>query len=346
MVNLANGLAADGLEVDLVAVSPGGPYRNQLDGRVRVVDLNQRRMLAATLPLARYLRRARPPALLTALDYINVAAMLARAIARVPVRIVVSTHKYFSVATDESPLWRERHLLPAAMRLTYGRADAVVAIAEAMADDLAKTIGIDRARISVVPNPAVTDDLLRRAREPVAHPWLQDDGPPVVLGVGRLHPQKDFPNLIEAFAHLRATRPARLIILGEGEERGALEALIAQRDLGAEIDLAGFVPNPYAFMARAALFVLSSRYEGLPTVLIEALACGCPVVSTDCPSGPAEILDGGRLGPLVPMGNPLALAEAMAATLDQPPPRGEREARAADYRTGPVVARYRALLGV
>jgi glycosyltransferase involved in cell wall biosynthesis len=194
------------------------------------------------------------------------------------------------------------------------------------ADDLATTSGIPRDQIEVIYNPVITPGLLEQAGRAVDHPWFAEGQQPVVLGVGRLTPQKDFPNLIRAFAEVRRRRAARLVILGEGPDRPALAALIAELGLEADADLAGFRENAAAYMARAAVFVLSSAWEGLPTVLIEALATGTPVISTDCKSGPREILQEGRLGALVPVRNPAALANAIDAVLDRrvsPPPRQE-----------------------
>jgi len=190
----------------------------------------------------------------------------------------------------------------------------------------------------------VTPDLFRRADEPVEHPWLQPGQPPVLLGVGRLTRQKNFPNLIRAFARVRTQQPSRLMILGEGEDRSALETLIAELGLQGEVSLPGFVQNPYAYMKRAAMFVLSSDWEGLPTVLIEALALGTPVVSTNCPSGPMEILRGGVLGRLVPMQDAEALAQAITASLSEPF-KPVLEAAYADY-TQAVVVQQGIVLGV
>jgi glycosyltransferase involved in cell wall biosynthesis len=165
----------------------------------------------------------------------------------------------------------------------------------------------------------------------------------VVLGAGRLHPQKDFPTLLRAFARVRAQRPARLVVLGSGKRaarRAALLALAGRLGVGADVDLPGFAENPYAYMARAAVFALSSAWEGLPTALIEAMACGCPVVSTDCPSGPAEILEGGRYGELVPVGDDAALAAALLRALDAPPARAALRARAAQFSLEAAVERY------
>ncbi len=192
-----------------------------------------------------------------------------------------------------------------------------MAVSRGAADDLARTLGIPRERVEVVYNPVITPAILARAKMALDHPWFAPGQPPVIIGVGRLTRQKDFPTLIRAFAEVRRQRSARLIILGEGEERAALEALIAELGVGDDVSLPGFHENAMAYMARAALFVLSSAWEGLPTVLIEALAAGTRVVSTDCPSGPREILQGGRLGALVPVGDSGALARAMTDALDR-----------------------------
>ncbi len=215
-----------------------------------------------------------------------------------------------------------------------------------MADDLDALFHLPEGKIQVLHNPVVDPGLPERAAAAVDHPWFQAGQPPVFLGIGRLHPQKDFESLIRAFASVRAARPARLMILGEGEERARLEALVASLGLTDDVLLPGFLDNPYRFLSRAGAFVLSSRWEGLPTVLIEALACGAPVVSVDCPSGPDEILQGGRIGRLVPPGSTDAIAAAMLASLDNPGPREAGLARAQDFAIAPAAARYLDALGV
>ncbi len=281
--------------------------------------------------LARYLKHERPDALLSAKTPTNLLALWAREAARVPTRVLVSERTQLSESIARDRKWRWRHIAPLVGRV-YAGADAIVCVSDGVADDLARTAGLPRARIRTVYNPIVTPALAALAAELPAHPRLtQPDGPPVVVGAGRLTPQKNFPLLLRAFARLRADRPARLLILGEGRERPRLEALVQELGLGMDVALAGYTRNPYAAFARAALFVLSSDLEGLPAVLIEALACGCPVVSTDCPSGPAEILERGRYGELVPTGDEAALAAAMARALDQPPAAEMLRRRGADF---------------
>jgi glycosyltransferase involved in cell wall biosynthesis len=280
--------------------------------------------------LVRYLRQERPLALLAAEPRLNCEAVWARRLAQVPTRLAVSEHLHLSRSKFGSARWRKPYL-PRLLRRTYMAADAIIAVSDGVADDLAASTGIPRTHITTIYNPVVTPQLQTKTLEPLDHPWFVPGAPPVLLSVGRLSRQKDFSTLLRAFARLRMTyaeQNVRLLVLGEGPQRRQLEALIRQLGLGASVDLPGFVDNPFAYMARAAGFVLSSAYEGLPTVLIEALACGCPVVSTDCPSGPAEILRNGQDGQLVPVGNEAALAEALHRLLAVPHARHAPTARA------------------
>jgi glycosyltransferase involved in cell wall biosynthesis len=213
-----------------------------------------------------------------------------------------------------------------------------------VADDAARVTGVPRERITAIHNPVLSLALRERGADPIDDPWLAPDGPPVILGVGRLVEQKDFPTLVRAFARLRARRSARLLILGEGPERAALERLVAELGVAADVRLRGRVPGAPAFMARAAVFVLSSAWEGFGRVLVEALAMGCPVVSTDCPSGPREILENGLYGPLVPVGDDAALAAAIESVLERPPERAALRKRAEDFSLERGVERYLAVL--
>ncbi len=344
MVALANGFAARGLGVDLVLVKAEGPYLDDVAPGVRVVDLGARRVLSSLPALVGYLRRERPCVLLSAMNHVNVVALLARRLAQVSTRVVVSEHANFSQWRQHAtPL--QSYIITPLMCWTYPWADNVVAVSSGVADDLAPVIGLTRASIAMVHNPVVSEDMLAYANAPLDHPWFAPTAPPVVLGVGRLTAQKDFDSLLRAFAKLRQKRQARLMILGEGELRSKFEALIEALGLSADVALPGFQSNPLAYMRRASLFVLSSRFEGFGNVLVEAMACGTPVVSTDCPSGPAEILEDGKWGRLVPVGDVGALADAMLATLvDRHHPNVACRAR--DFGVGQAVDRYlRVLFG-
>ena len=348
MVNLANGLAASGARVDLVLAHREGEYFHEVSTHVRIVNLRKRRILWTLLPLVHYLRSRKPMALIATLDHANIIAVCAALLTGRHTMAIVRVANTLSESLQGSA-WHKRVLRKYGAMLFYRFADAVVANSHASADDLARVLHIPRACIRVIYNPTVTADITNRSKEPVTHSWLTRAGDPVILAVGRLHPQKDYPTLIRAFARVRETLPARLLILGavaRGHEalRADLERLADELGVRDHVDFHGFVKNPYAYMARADVYVLSSRWEGLPNTLIEAMAVGTPVVSTDCPSGPAEILDGGAYGALVPVGDADALARAIVATLEDPPESRTLQDRAGLFSAERAVRAYRALI--
>jgi glycosyltransferase involved in cell wall biosynthesis len=340
MVILANALAERGILVDLLVSSYAGPFVNQVSKMVRVVNLNSARVAASLPGLVRYLRRERPNALLSSLDHANVVALVAQVLAGSPGRMVVGVHN--TVSQSRPKTLRDR-LLPILTRITYPLADCIVAVSQGVADDVVRFIGVESKKVRVIYNPVVTPTLKAYVGESLDHPWFACGEPPVVLGVGRLTEQKDFQTLIHAFAKLRSKRMARLMILGDGELRPDLEGVVRMLGLSRDVALPGFVANPFAYMGRSAVFVLSSRYEGLPTVLIEAMACSTPVVATDCPSGPREILEGGKWGRLVPVGDPASLSHAIGAALDEPE-HPNVSMRAMDFGIEQSVAGYLAAL--
>jgi glycosyltransferase involved in cell wall biosynthesis len=350
MLRLGDAFMARGLGVDLVVGQARGELRADVSPAARIVELSKafpwrtmalglgaeprawrlllgldaRRLkrLWRRLPaLVDYLNEARPSALLAAEPRYNAMAVWARRQSRLDCRIVLSEHNQASSGASIGNPWADRDVLPL-LRRAYLAADAIVTASGGVANDLAAHAEIPRHRITTVYNPVVDADLPVNAREALDHPWFAAGEPPVILAVGRLHPQKDFATLLRAFAALRSRRPARLVILGAGTDSAyaaALRTLATELGLVDAVQLPGFAHNRLAFMSRAAVLVLSSRYEGLGNVLIEAMACGTPVVSTDCPSGPREILDGGRFGPLVAVGDVAALARAIEQVLDDPP---------------------------
>jgi glycosyltransferase involved in cell wall biosynthesis len=310
-----------------------------------LVGLGTRAPIMLMLRLARWLREARPATLIASQQHAIVAALWARRLAGVDVFVAVIQHNTLSELCHQSRRRVVRWLLPSAARLFFRWADQVCAVSHGVAEDLARVTGIPVSDIQVLYNPTVTPELLNQSKQPSGHPWLDAKGQPVILGAGTLIPHKDFATLVRAFSRVRRTQPARLVILGEGAERPRLEHLARELGVAADVDLPGFRPNPYAFMARADVFAVSSRVEGMPNAIIEALACGCPVVSTDCPSGPAEILEDGKFGKLVPVGNEAALAEAITATLHASVDREELRRRAADFSVERATERYLQLLG-
>lgn len=314
MLNLAHGMAECGYAVDLVLAQAEGPFLAEVRSSVRVVDLKASRAITSLPALVRYLKCEQPEAMLSVFGYVNIIALWARRLAGVRTRLFVNEQNTVSFEAGNASRWRGR-LTPGLIKRFYPWADAVIGNSQGVVDDLSQVTGLPRERIKMLYNPVVTPEVREKAQASLDHPWFKSDQPPVLLAVGRLQVQKDYPTLIRAFAQVRQTQPVRLLILGEGSERPLLEALIKELGLEQDVSLPGFVMNPYAYMARAALFVLSSRWEGLPTVLIEALCCGTPVVATDCPSGPREILSDGKYGQLTAVGDVDALARAIAMTL-------------------------------
>ena len=349
MVALANGFVLRGYRVDLVlACGAQGLYLADVDARVRIVDLQAERLIKALWPLVRYLRRERPAALLAAMNHANVVAVLAQKWAGVSTRVVVSEHGMISIEAGRTRRWSARAMYALLPRL-HRRANAIAAVSRGSARDLEQFAGLPAGAVHVIYNPVEWDRIQRRMAEPVPHPWLQPGQiRPVILAIGRLTEQKDFATLLRAFAAVRASTDARLLILGEGGLREELQALAQSLGLGPDdVQMPGFAANPFAYMARAAVFVLSSRWEGLPGVLIQAMACGTPVVSTDCLSGPREILEDGRWGRLVPVGDVEALAQAIRAVLSSPREQlPDVRQRARDFALDPAIDAYLAAMGL
>jgi glycosyltransferase involved in cell wall biosynthesis len=297
---------------------------------VRVVELGTAHVNTSLLPLIRYLRRERPAALLSDKDKVNRLALLARWLARVDTRVVVRMGTTVSKNLERrTPL--DRLVQYASIRFFYRHAHNIIVPSQGAAGDLARIAGLPLTRVQVAPSPAVTPVLEAAARIPPRHPWLRDKTQPVILGVGELSSRKDFATLLRAFALLRGERQCRLVIYGEGTKREMLRRLAAELGVAADVDLPGFTDNPYAEMAAADVVALTSICEGAPVVLMEALGVGTPVVSTDCPSGPREILADGRYGPLAPVGDADAVATGLRQMLDHPTDRALLAEAAARY---------------
>lgn len=339
--NLVPAIAALGLRVDVLRVDGHGPRFDVCPSGVRIVTLGARHVLTALPSLVRYLRRERPAAMLSDKDRVNRMAIAARALAAVSTRVGVRLGTTVS-ANLASRGGLDRRLQTASMRWLYPRADAVLVPSHGVADDLARHSGLARERIRVVPSPVVTARLLAASGAAPPHAWLMPGAPPVILGVGELSERKDFATLLQAFVQLRASRHARLIILGEGRQRSALEALACTLGVAADVAFPGFVSDPYAWMAHASVFALSSRWEGMPVVLIEALALGIPCVATNCPSGPAELLDPDAL---VEVGDAAAMARALARQLDSPGAGAALRQRVEAYTAAGSARAYLAALG-
>lgn len=315
VVNLLKGMTDRGVTLDLLLAHAEGPFLEQVPSHVRVINLGVSRVAKAILPISNYLQTDQPWALISHLNYANVAVVLANQIARQNTKLVLVEHN--TVSAHKSKV-RSFKFVNGLMKLFYPKAEFIVAVSEAASRDLEQHIGYQTGGVKTIYNPIVNPELSIKAKAPLNHAWFQPDSPPVFLAVGRLIEIKDFSTLIKAFARVRQKTIARLAILGDGELRADLEKLIQDLGIVEDVWLGGFVDNPYAYMSKATALVLSSRSEGLPNVLIEAMACGCPIVSTDCLSGPREILEGGKYGRLVPVGDAESMADAMLQVLREP----------------------------
>lgn len=337
MLTVVRELTERGLSVDLLLAKREGWYVDLVPDRARVITLDAPNTVMCARPLYDYVVRKKPDALLATLNA-NAAALLAKKCGRLRTRTVVRFASTFSAEYKNAGL-AQRLVLRVTKHL-FASADAVIAVSRAAAEDLRKAVPKAASKIRCVYNPVVGPEIAEQAKLPAGHPWLDNPELPVVLTAGRLIAEKDHVTLLHAFAKVTKRRPARLVILGEGPNRDKLLSVAAQLGLADWVDLPGFRTNPYAFMARARVFVLSSLFEGLPAVLIEAMACRTPVVSTDCPSGPGEILDGGKWGPLVPVGDSDAMAAAILAVMDRPENDASLEDRAKEFSVGSSVDRY------
>jgi glycosyltransferase involved in cell wall biosynthesis len=345
MLDLANGFAARNFVVDFVLAEAKGELLERLGHSVHLVDLRSPHGVLRSLPaLARYLRCEQPTVLFTAMDYVNVLSLLVRRLYRIKTRVYVSSHNSLLDATRNSPRWRDR-LLPLAVRLTYSWADGIATVSNGVSNVVAEITKLPRNRITTIYNPVVDSHFDRRMGVACDHPWFKDGEPPVLIGVGKLVYQKDFVSLIRAFAVVRQRRPARLFILGEGEKREELQAEINRLGLENEAQLHGFTDNPLPFMRAARIFVLSSRFEGFGLVIAEALACGTPVVATDCPYGPKEILAEGKFGSLVPVGDVPKLTDAILAALQDQPDRERLRRRGREFSLKRATDAYLNLFG-
>ena len=340
-VNLANAIRRKGHLVDLVLVNRQGcaAFFDDLDMSIRTLELPQSRTLASPFGFWSYIRREKPDLIISALTHINISSLIACRLSGDRPRLTIVEHGQFSREKSKPMAASVRCAYRLAPWL-YPAADVIAAVSEGAKQDLADSTGIDLGKITVLHNPVVIEGSLEKSFEPVDHPWFDDDEPPVILAVGAMRTEKNFPLLIRAFDELRLQREARLIVIGDGPEKSAIEECVASSRHANDIALIGFQSNPLKYMRRAALLALSSDHEALPTVLIEAMSCGTPVVSTDCPCGPSEILSGGEFGMLVKLGDASALAAAMAETLENSVSKELLIKRAGDFSSELAADRY------
>jgi glycosyltransferase involved in cell wall biosynthesis len=342
-INLAQALPSAEIRVTLLVNRRQGKLAGTIPTGVRVVSLEARRTILALPALIRFLRRERPDVLIASLAFNNLIAIWANRLAGRPTRLIASLHNTLSRERTRPEI--QFRLLPLLYRLTLPLADGILTVSSGVADDLRLSIARLPA-ITTIHNPIVPTGLDALVADAPDHPWFQqaEGSPPVVIAVGRFVPQKNFALLLDAFAILSQTRMVRLAILGDGPLKPELVAQIDRLGLGDRVALLGTDANPWRYMARASVLALTSHFEGFGNVLVEAMAVGCPVVSTDCPHGPAEILEGGRWGRLAVPATPARFADMLAETLDHPADAAALHQRAACFSASAVAEDYRALI--
>jgi len=334
-LDLSIGLFDQGYDVDLVLVDASGDLLDEVPDNVSIVDLEAKRVATSLLPLRRYLISREPDVLYSMMTEPNLIAIAAHQLASTNTRLVISEHNMLSHSIDSL----KNRFITLGAWASYPLADHAVAVSKGVRNDLLDKTRLEDDSISMIYNPVRVESIREQASEPVGHEWLADESLEVVLSGGRHEPQKGFDTLLDAFARLKRDN-VRLVLFGKGPETEALQRQAIELGISDRVSFPGFVDNPYSYMSAADVFVLSSVHEGFGLVLIEAMACGCPVVSTDCESGPDEILMGGECGLLVPVGDDDMLAKAIIQSLDNPIDTEILQQRADDFSVNKSLSKY------
>lgn len=314
-VTLANYFVSIGYKVDLLLTLKIGPYLEKLDSRINIYELSSKKTSFDLFRLVNYLKNNTPDVLLSALTHTNIIAMMANVLAGNTCPVYISEHANFS--ENIKILSKGKQLIfKSLVAKFYPKSKGIICVSGGVKDDLIHNFPSLSDKITVIYNPFEISVIKQKSQEPVNHPWLQNNRPfKTIISAGRLNLAKDFHTLLAAFLLVRKNCDVKLLILGEGELRDDLMQFVKTYGLEQVVNLHGFVNNPFAYISKADAFVLSSKYEGLSNVLIESMICGVPLVSTDCPSGPAEILENGKWGTLVPVGDYEKLAQAIVHVL-------------------------------
>jgi glycosyltransferase involved in cell wall biosynthesis len=345
---LCNEFIAKGLRVDIVVAKLVGELTGQVNPGARLIVLGASRVVFCLPAYLDYLHRARPAVVVSSVENSNLVAAAGRLLSRHRHRLIIRIES--ALFMPSSSWQRPDHwpwLLANCLLLRW--ADRFITVSEGLSKELRRIPGLAQKSVTTIYNPVIEADFLSKAQQPLPPiAGLFENDIPIIVSAGRLHPQKDFSTLIRAFQHLRKQRPCKLLILGEGAHREVLTALARKLDVANDVVMPGFVANPIPIFRRAAAFVLASEYEGLGNVLVEALAAGVPVISTDCPFGPREVLDHGRFGKLVPVGDDKALAQAILETLSRPSPlvTAALEHHLQRFQSGAVTDRHLEILAL
>ncbi len=342
--NLMFALAEKGFKVELLKIKNHGPYLKLFHKNLKVYELNTSHVYSSIFFLIKYLKNRQPQILLTDKERVNRTAILAKLLSRSSTRLFVRMGTTISVDLASRGCF-DRWIQKVSIGKLYRFADRVIVSSKGVAEDMSEYTGLPKEHIEVVPCPVIDEAILSKTFPYPDHPWFKPDSPPVILSAGELCKRKDFSTLIKAFKIVKENIDARLVILGKGRLLNKLIKLTHELEIDRYVDFPGFVENPYPYMAHANVFVLSSLWEGLGFVLIEALAVGTPVVSTDCPSGPSEILQNGKYGPLVPPKDHQKMAEAIIKVLKEPPPSDYLKKAVVPYLVNNATERYLKVFG-
>jgi glycosyltransferase involved in cell wall biosynthesis len=309
IINLVTEFSKKNLIIDLLVIDGTGLNSLELPTNINLIIFNSNRVLTCIPELLSYLKFYRPDVLFSAMDYVNLISIFVKFISFVPTKFVVSIHAQLHFFYGEKRSLKSI-LNKVLLKLAYSYADEIITVSSGLKKELNDILKI-KNNVTVIYNPVINQNLFDLSNEFDDHPWISSDSHTLIVSIGRLSPEKDFPTLIYAFNNIKNHKNIKLLILGEGSERKNLENLIISLDLQSQIQMLGFLKNPYPILKRASCFVLASKSEGFGNVLVESLALGCPVVSTDCPYGPNEILDGGSLGCLVPIGDHITMSNSI-----------------------------------
>jgi glycosyltransferase involved in cell wall biosynthesis len=324
MVTLANEFAAKGYLVDLILCKKEGPYLTEVSESVNIIDLNVSRTALSIFGLASYLRSSKPDALLSTMTHVNIIAVVSKIISMVSTRVILREANTLSLNLSKHSGLSSK-IMPLLVRMFYPKSDMILAVSKSVSVDLMREARLPENKITVVYNPVITNMMMEKSEENLTHQWFANKLHPVILGVGRLAYEKGFDILIKSIAKVRETTPVRLLILGEGSDREQLEEMVRQNNLQDDVSLPGYVTNPFNYMKNSDLFVLSSRWEGLPNSLIQAMALGTDVISTNCPGGSDEILESGKWGKLVDVDDADEMATAIIDTLQNKTDSNKKE---------------------
>lgn len=332
-IRLANSFVESGYDVDLVIGNVTGEYLNRIDKKINVISINKKTLISMLLPLVRYIKQKKPSVIITGGEGANILLCTTKLFVQ-KTKIIISIRTNLTNEYKESNSMKKKLLFPFLSRRLYKKANRVVAVSEGVANDASEFLKIPRDKLKVIYNPILDNSLIKQKNEKVTHKWLVYRENKVVISVGRLVKAKDYLTLIQSFKVVKEKLSnVKLLILGEGPEREKIQAEINKYNLNSDVEIVGFVQNPYSYMSNADLFVLSSKWEGFGNVIVEALATGIPVVSTNCPSGPSEILNDGEFGSLVPVGNVEIMSKEIISSLSNNNEKKiyNRENRAKDF---------------